>query len=272
MSIHRSGSKPLIVSEAYGRKLTPTTSKTNNEDSLSDSTPYFDASAIKDFNTKPNNNNGGGSNNNGSWTDTVARRWKKFSSWTIGNRRLKMYIYSVLKFATITYVQANDVLGKASNTNNQTEKDMQMAFKVLSYLYMAILILLFTFRYVRELIAISRKKPLSIWSTHYLHAGHSVSLYLAKAQHIPKNAHPGHDQNQNHYHDAFDHHAHLYTNQSETDDEEKSDEVYDDFIGKPKEATKPTTRRHTVMAMTPPRQNIDSEILLEEPRLAFNKF
>ena len=97
MSIHRSGSKPLIVSEAYGRKLTPTTSKTNNEDSLSDSTPYFDASAIKDFNTKPNNNGGGSNNNNGSWTDTVARRWKKFSSWTIGNRRLKMYIYSVLK-------------------------------------------------------------------------------------------------------------------------------------------------------------------------------
>ena len=113
--------------------------------------------------------------------------------------------------------------------------------------------------------------------THYLHAGHSVSLYLAKAQHIPKHHHPGHHggNQDNHYMDTFDHHDHLETNvdseEAEMAEKEKSDEEYDDFIGKPVAPPHSNkTRRHTTM---PSRQSLNSEILLEQhPRLDFNKF
>ncbi|EFC45053.1 predicted protein [Naegleria gruberi] len=229
--------------------------------------------------------------------ESFKQKWKKFNQWTFGNRRLKMYIYSVLKMFAITYVQANSLIGTNSSARKQFEIDLQKALQIISYFYMAVLILMFTIRYIRELIAIKRKKPLTTWvnwleafvfltyfiyscftailhivyigkkyasevvereekpeefahaqvtleqelvveilevvihmyiiadkGSHFLHSGHSVSLYLAKAQHIPKNAHPGHA----HGHD--DHSAevvhHDYTKQ------EKDDEDYDDYVGK----------------------------------------
>ncbi|KAL9658517.1 hypothetical protein ABK040_006057 [Willaertia magna] len=181
---------------------------------------------------------------------------RKTISWTLGNRRLKMYLYSVLKFFSITYVQANDLLGKNPVKKTELQENIESVTRIISYVFMALILLSFTERYIRELIAVYRKRKLSIvinWGeailfliyfiysiftsiihiyfivkeyehekeeeahdtsgiekhleqnlaieifevflhlyiiidkgTHYLHSGHSVSLYLSKSQHIPK--------------------------------------------------------------------------------------
>jgi len=229
-------------------------------------------------------------------------------------------------------VQANDILGESKDLTT-AEQQLQLALKIISYFYMGVLVLLFTFRYVRELIAVAKKKPLTVWinwmeslvfltyfvysmftsithivysvrhynhskeeeelhpelfvgknleatmaveileifvhmyiiadkGTHYLHAGHSVSLFLAKAQHIPKNAHPGHDEEHAH-HDVLENH---YADNDEEEIEEKDDEEYDDYVGRittgPTRAT--TVRRHSSLIDNPNTANFDSEIKLHD--------
>ncbi|KAG2386520.1 hypothetical protein C9374_002264 [Naegleria lovaniensis] len=259
------------------------------------------------------------------WTK-FKKYWKKFSSKTIGNRRLKMCIYSILKFFSITYVQANNIFGGEALHLSEREKQLSLSFKIISYMFMAVLILLFIERYFRELISIVRKKPLQTWinwmesliyliyfifsimtaithivfivreynheveereknpeefakrkatleqvlsveiievlihfyiivdkGTHFLHAGHSVSIYLEKAQHIPKHAHYGHDHG--HLPHGEDGHDHPHNSSQErlnhyehSKQESESDEEYDDYIGRTKSQTK--NRRHTSAAVT----------------------
>lgn len=195
---------------------------------------------------------------------------------------------------------------------------------------MAILIILFIERYIRELVSIARKKPLQIWvnwmealifliyfifsimtaithmvyivreynhereerektpneytnrmatleqllsieiievlihvyiivdkGTHFLHAGHSVSLFLEKAQHIPKHAHPGHGQenhhDHHHYNRSYMRDVNPYevytttTTPAAVASLESDEESYDDYIGKTKFQTK--KRRSTTSSI-----------------------
>jgi hypothetical protein len=156
---------------------------------------------------------------------------------TIDNVRFRMYALSIIKFTTITLIQANETFPK----DEDYFYNYQNIFTTLGYSWMAILIILFTERYIRELICVQRKWALTIWLnwveaviftiymvygfivgimhfvaiaykveyygpeksaieffeviivlfiiyekwTHFLHSGHSISLYLDFAQHIP---------------------------------------------------------------------------------------
>lgn len=127
----------------------------------SESTPYLDVSLLKD---PLNHHHHSTMNDRYTRIDTFKKYWKKFSSSTFGNRRLKMYIYSCLKFLTITYVQANNLFGKSDAlVLTEGEQLLQSVFKIVSYTFMGVLMVLFTERYIRELTAIARKKPLTIW-------------------------------------------------------------------------------------------------------------
>ncbi|KAL9652635.1 hypothetical protein ABK040_003938 [Willaertia magna] len=198
----------------------------------------------------------------------------KIQKYTIGNRRLKTYLYSILKFFSITYIQANKLLPSNHfiNENDHLIKQLQLTLQIISYIFMVLLILSFTERFIREIYSIYKKKKLNIllnWiecfififyviyslftaslhfyfiikeyqfekvnekhndgeissesleqtlaievfeillhlyiifdkATHYLHSGHSVSLFLSKSQHIPKQYS---DHNSDHHSDHSD--------------------------------------------------------------------
>ncbi|KAG2375162.1 hypothetical protein C9374_010166 [Naegleria lovaniensis] len=350
MSFHNK--PPLVLSEAFSSPLRKVTFSAEPSRSSIDSsssrngvnsqhsnsaaaTPYFDASLFKEEHYSQQQQH---YHHSHARIETFKKYWKKFSSSTFGNRRLKMYIYSCLKFLTITYVQANDLFGKSDTlVLTEGEQQLQLVFKIVSYTFMAILMLLFTERYIRELTAVARKKPLTIWinwmesivylmffiysiatsvihvvyivreydteveerilhpeifakksftleehlaveilevfvhiyiivdkGTHFIHASHSVSYYLAKAQHIPKHHHPGHHPNDYFYvNDASKHNPNhalqdpniLMLDESDAigsfedkdkehaQHDEESDDDYDDFIGKTYQAARGKTRR-----------------------------
>ena len=88
---------------------------------------------------------------------------RRFSDATIGNRRLKMYLLSLMKLCVISFIQSNDLLGMTTYHLSAEELDVQFALKISSYVCMALIPCLLTFRYVRELIAMKMKRPLTIW-------------------------------------------------------------------------------------------------------------
>ncbi|KAF0978861.1 hypothetical protein FDP41_001931 [Naegleria fowleri] len=98
-----------------------------------------------------------------SFPQKLWRGLKKLNTWTLGNRRLRMYLLSVFKIVVISFVQANDLLGITTYHLSPEEFDVQLALKITSYIVMVGIPFLFTFRYIRELIAVRRKKPLTIW-------------------------------------------------------------------------------------------------------------
>ncbi|KAG2374219.1 hypothetical protein C9374_011056 [Naegleria lovaniensis] len=170
--------------------------------------------------------------------------WKIFKA-TLGNRRLRLFLYRLLKIITVTYIQANHVLGSSETSA------IRFALKIIAYIFMVFLCIITISRYARELTAVSKKKPLSIWLNwmeallfslyivfslltavfhimfaaswyeverikpnhdkalrqqfsvfivfvllyvynamemghHYIHSGHSVSLFLTQAKPIPR--------------------------------------------------------------------------------------
>lgn len=89
-------------------------------------------------------------------------KWKKISSFTIGNSRLKMYLFTIIKFFTITFIQANGIFGDYVVLSDG-ENHLKTTLQIFSYCFMGILIVMFTERFIRELIAVSHKKPLTPW-------------------------------------------------------------------------------------------------------------
>lgn len=187
----------------------------------------------------------------------------KVCNLTLGNRRLRAYIFAIIKFTAVCMIQAYESFPKDSSIYYY-----RYILQSLGYTWLIILLTLFTERYVRELIANYRKKEIAIWLnwvemtlftvytvyatvigclyfwavsvkaeylgpvksviyamneviillaiyekwTHFLHAGHSVSLYCATEQHIPPHAHEDdahddHDDDHGHGHDDG-HHGH----------------------------------------------------------------
>ena len=68
--------------------------------------------------------------------------------------------FLLIKVVTITYMQANRTVHSYEGMP-QSEIDFQVVLKVFSYSYMAILLILFTARYIRELVSLKMKKPLN---------------------------------------------------------------------------------------------------------------
>lgn len=171
--------------------------------------------------------------------------WKIWKA-TIDNRRFRMYALAIVKFVTITLIQATETFPK----DEDFFYNYKNVFLTLGFCWMGTLCFLFTERYIRELIAIRRKQMLTIWInwvecvvfslyllyssvigilhfialsakveyygptksaieffeviivlfiiyekwTHFLHSGHSISLYLGESRHIPEGDHGhGHD-------------------------------------------------------------------------------
>lgn len=84
--------------------------------------------------------------------------WKIWKS-TLGNRRLSNYILDIVKFLSITLIQAT----QAFPTDEQFFSNYGNIFFTLGFCWMATLIILFTERYFRELVAVRRKTTLTIW-------------------------------------------------------------------------------------------------------------
>ncbi|KAF0981345.1 hypothetical protein FDP41_012605 [Naegleria fowleri] len=177
--------------------------------------------------------------------EKIKKYLSKLYKATLGNRRLRIFLYRLLKIITITYIQANNVLGSADTSA------VRLVLKIISYIFMALLCFITLARYVRELTAVAKKKPLSIWlnwmeallfclylvysiltavfhimfavswyevekvktnheislnqqlsvfvmfvllyvynaleiGSHYIHSGHSVSIFLTQAKPIPR--------------------------------------------------------------------------------------
>jgi hypothetical protein len=81
--------------------------------------------------------------------------WKRFTSFLIGNRRLKSYLFTLFKFVSLTFVQANKI-GMEENPG------WNLGLEIVSYSFMVILVLLFTERYIREIVAQRMQKPMSV--------------------------------------------------------------------------------------------------------------
>src|SRR5690242_15900785 len=83
----------------------------------------------------------------GCWAKFVEIFWKIWKA-TIDNRRFRAYAIAIIKFVTITLVQANETFPK----DEDYFYNYRNIFLTLGYAWMVILILMFTERYVRELI------------------------------------------------------------------------------------------------------------------------
>ncbi|KAL9650313.1 hypothetical protein ABK040_014967 [Willaertia magna] len=90
-------------------------------------------------------------------------RFHTFCSLTLGNRRFFMYLYTLIKFLFITFIQAYvDIFHiKVDDDFAKIKDTINLAIKITSFIYMAILSLNFTSRFIRETISFHRKVPLN---------------------------------------------------------------------------------------------------------------
>ncbi|KAF0977316.1 hypothetical protein FDP41_003969 [Naegleria fowleri] len=91
--------------------------------------------------------------------EKLKKYWMIFRRATFGNRRLKSYLLTVCKFFSITFLQANNLF---ELDKENTHPAFTKSIEIISYTFMAVLILSFTFRYVREVYCSWKKKPLNI--------------------------------------------------------------------------------------------------------------
>lgn len=184
------------------------------------------------------------------------KNWaQKINSYILGNRRLRAYIFAMIKFTAVTMIQGYESFPKDEDAFYKYND----VFITLGYCWIGILATLFTERYIREVVCNNTKQGMAIWLnwvemviftvytvygtfcsilhwvaigmksdylgplktviyvfnqlviqlciwekwTHFLHSGHSVSLYIETEQHIPPHEHEHHDD-----HDEHDEHGH----------------------------------------------------------------
>lgn len=213
-------------------------------------------------------------------TQTKKNWFQKLNSYFLGNRRLRSYIFSIIKFTAVTMIQGNDSFPK----DIDAFYFYQDLFVSLGYSWMGVLFVLFTERYLREVICKHKKIQLAQWMnwveaviftvysiygtffsilhwisigmksstlgptttlvyvinqlviqlmiwekwTHFLHSGHSVSLFLEKDQHIPpyrgeKDDDVIHHEKEEHdEHKEHDEHDEVYHEEHNTSHEEEN--------------------------------------------------
>ncbi|EFC45844.1 predicted protein [Naegleria gruberi] len=93
---------------------------------------------------------------------------------TFGNRRLKSYIMTCAKFFSITFTQANNLF-ELDKTN--TDVALIKSIEIISYTFMALLLLSFTERYIRECYCAAKQINLNV-IINYIEAG-IFFLYFA---------------------------------------------------------------------------------------------
>ncbi|KAG2387477.1 hypothetical protein C9374_001809 [Naegleria lovaniensis] len=91
--------------------------------------------------------------------EQLKKYWTIFRRATFGNRRLKSYLLTVCKFFSVTFLQANNLFELEKATIHPA---FAKSIEIISYTFMAVLILSFTFRYVREVYCSWKKRPLNI--------------------------------------------------------------------------------------------------------------
>ncbi|KAL9644662.1 hypothetical protein ABK040_005027 [Willaertia magna] len=107
-------------------------------------------------NTEPILNN---NNNNTNKKGKFKHYLSLFNKYTFGNRRLKVYLLTSIKFFAILYTQANNLF-ELDKLN--TDENFVKAIEIISYFFMALVLLLFTERYIREVYCSHKKIPLNI--------------------------------------------------------------------------------------------------------------